>query len=193
MSLPAVDRPHRVSCLAACVWVALFAGLPSGSEIAAADVSGTVAVDVIEEQAATSPEPLDALRARAEQGDLSAQVRLGDAYVSGEGVEVNPAEARQLVPPGRRTRRYRRPNQAREPLPHGCPRDRQGLGRGTPLADTIASTLSPREREADIRIDREAVAREMKPEDATRAEAHAREWLERVARHPLPRLEARAG
>jgi TPR repeat protein len=93
MSLPAVDRPHRVSCLAACVWVALFAGLPSGSEIAAADVSGTVAVDVIEEQAATSPEPLDALRAPAEQGDLSAQVRLGDACVSGEGVEVNPAEA----------------------------------------------------------------------------------------------------
>jgi TPR repeat protein len=93
MSLPAVDRPHRVSCLAACVWVALFAGLPSGSEIAAADVSGTVAVDVIEEQAATSPEPLDALRAPAEQCDLSAQVRLGDACVSGEGVEVNPAEA----------------------------------------------------------------------------------------------------
>jgi hypothetical protein len=104
-----------------------------------------------------------------------------------------PGRGRELVPPGRRTRRYRRPNQAREPLPHGCPRDRQGLGRGTPLADTIASTLSPREREADIRIDREAVAREMKPEDATRAEAHAREWLERVARHPLPRLEARAG
>jgi TonB family protein len=47
---------------------------------------------------------------------------------------------------------------------------------------TIASTLSPREREADMRRDREAVAREVTPADATRAEAQAREWLERFAR-----------
>jgi outer membrane biosynthesis protein TonB len=42
--------------------------------------------------------------------------------------------------------------------------------------------LSPREREAEIRIDRDVVAREITPEDATRAEAQAREWLLRFAR-----------
>jgi hypothetical protein len=93
MSLPAVDRPHRFSYLAAGIGVALFAGLSSGPKIAAADVSGTAAVDVIQEQAAAPLEPLATLRGRAEQGDLSAQVRLGNAYANGEGVEGDPAEA----------------------------------------------------------------------------------------------------
>jgi TonB family protein len=51
---------------------------------------------------------------------------------------------------------------------------------------TIASRLSPREREADIRRDREDVAREVTPADATRAEAQPREWLERFARETRP-------
>jgi TonB family protein len=164
------------------VGAALLAGLSSGVKIAAEDVSGTPTVDVLPEQAAASPEPLDTLRKRAEHGDLSAQIRLGDAYVSGEGAEVNLTEAARWY----RRAAERGDTDAQVKLAslyrtggRGFDMDRVAALRWL----AIASTLSPRKREADIRMDREAVAREMKPEDATRAEAEAREWLQRFARN----------
>jgi len=133
---------------------------------------------------AQTPE-LDALRARAEQGDADAQVRLGRSYASGTGVPQDDAEA---------VRWYRLAAEQGGATAQVNLGVMYAEGTGVPQDDVQAhmwfdlavSRLTDERREVAVRS-RDVVAGRMTPDERSEAQRLAREWDAAHPPHPRPR------
>ena len=143
-----------------------------------ASVAVLVALGVGAPVQAQTPE-IDALRARAEQGDAEAQYDLGVMYDNGRGVPQDDAEA---------VRWYRLAADQGEALAQKDLGIMCGNGRGVPQDDVqahmwfnlAASRLTSEARERAVQ-GRDVAEGRMTPEGLNEAERLAREW---DAAHP---------